>query len=196
MASLDELHCYLRWVGHSVSSKLNQRMISAILATVMILATVQPALARSPQIAADAGIRAFVDHCFSPFMTAEKAGQAFDVPDVRYDFYDLDPFSNVPPSPAAGGVSEGTDRRCEIAFDHDYSAMAAQAVVAQLAKEGITKEAAVPQSYQTSDGTALLAARMLNPRRKAVVHVGTRPGPAGIETFMFVERLLPLDEGQ
>lgn len=153
-----------------------------------------PALARAPQLAADAGIRAFVDNCFSPFMTAEKAQVVFDQPDVRYDFYDLDPFSNVAPSPALGHVTDGTDRRCEIAFDHDYSRIAAQAVVVQLAKEGITKEAAVPATYQANDGTVLLAARMLNPRRKAVVHVGKRPGPSGVETFMIVERLLPLTQ--
>ncbi|MEO9824652.1 MAG: succinyl-CoA synthetase subunit beta [Paracoccaceae bacterium] len=160
----------------------------------VVLAYAGTAHARSPQIAADAGIGAFVANCFSPFMTAEKAKSRFDQPDIRYDFYDLDPFSNVAPSPASGSVTEGTDRRCEVAFDHDYAAMAADAVVVQLTKEGITKEAAVPANYQASDGTALLAARMLNPKRKAVVHVGTRPGPSGTETFMFVERLLPLNQ--
>ena len=172
---------------------LAQTVLGAALAT---LTFGLPALARSPQVAADAGIRAFVDHCFSPFMTAEKAQDVFDQPDVRFDFYDLDPFSNVAPSPALGDVTGGTDRRCEIAFDHDYSAMAAQAVIAQLAKEGITNEADVPETYQASEDTALLAARMLNPRRKAVVHVGTRPGPSGVETFMSVERLLPLGGDQ
>ena len=162
--------------------------------TLVVLAFAGTAQARSPQIAADAGIRAFVGNCFSPFMTADKAQDVFDLPDVRYDFYDLDPFSNVPPSPALGAVTNGTDRRCEVAFDHDYAAMAADAVVVQLTKEGITKGAEVPASYQASDGTALLAARMLNPKRKAVVHVGTRPGPSGVETFMFVERLLPLTQ--
>ena len=38
-------------------------------------------------------------------------------------------------------------------------------------------------------GTSLLGARRLNPRRVAVVHTGTRPGPNGIETFLNVERL-------
>ena len=129
-------------------------------------------------------------------MTAEKAGDVFNFANIRYDFYDLDPFSNVPPSPATGRTATpGTDRRCEVSFNGDYAMEASTAVVAQLRSEGITETADVPGQYQETTGTVLLAARFLNPRRIAVVHVGTRPGASGItETFMMVERLEPLAE--
>ena len=42
--------------------------------------------------------------------------------------------------------------------------------------------------------TTLLAARKLNPRRTAIVHVGTRQTPKGTETFMLVERLVPTQD--
>ncbi|NNL18663.1 MAG: hypothetical protein HKP37_07990, partial [Boseongicola sp.] len=75
----------------------------------------------------------------------------------------------------------------------DYGVRAAEAAMTALAQEGILTEADLPQTHEgaATDGTALLAARQLNPRRIAVVHVGTRPGPDGIETFMNVERLRP-----
>ena len=55
-----------------------------------------------------------------------------------------------------------------------------------------TTEAPLPDRYRATEGTELLAARQLNPRRIAVVHAGTRPGSTGIETFVFVERLMPV----
>ena len=126
-------------------------------------------------------------------MTAGYAAEAFNFAIIRSDFYDLDPFSNVAPSPVIGrAATPGTDRRCEVSFNGDFALQASTAVVAQLASEGITKSADLPKSYEQTESTALLAARQLNPRRVAVVHVGTRPSDAGVtETFMMVERLLP-----
>ena len=136
---------------------------------------------------------AFAAHCFSPFMTAVRAEAVLAQPDVRVDFYDLDPFSRAAPSPVTGrAATVGTDRRCEVAFDGDHSALAASAAIAGLEAEGIRAEAPLPDRYSAGEGTALLGARQLNPRRIAVVHVGTRPGPNGIETFLFVERLMPI----
>ncbi len=144
------------------------------------------------QVAEDAS-EAFALNCFSPFMTAARAGEVLAGPGVRVDFYDLDPFSNAAPSPVTGRpATTGTDRRCEVAFDGDYADLAASAAIAGLETEGIRTEAPIPDRYQPNEGTALLGARQLNPRRIAVVHVGTRPGPNGIETFMFVERLMPI----
>lgn len=136
--------------------------------------------------------QAFGANCFSPFMTASRAASRLGGTGARYDFYDLDPFSNVAPSPATGrAVTPGTDRRCEVSFDGAFTEMAIEATLGALAREGIMTEAQVPASYTQTSGTALLAARQLNPARVAVVHIGTRPGPAGTETFMFVERLVP-----
>ena len=137
-------------------------------------------------------VQSFADNCFSPFLTAAKAETALRTPGVRVDFYDLDPFSSVLPSPVVGRpATPGTDRRCEIAFDGDHRAIAVKAAVEALKSEGIVSEADLPQTHTKTGGTALLAARQLNPKRIAVVHVGTRPGPSGPETFMTVERLIP-----
>ncbi|NNE87017.1 MAG: succinyl-CoA synthetase subunit beta [Silicimonas sp.] len=153
------------------------------------------AYARSPQTDARAGIQAFVANCFSPFLTGDKARDVFNYANIRYEFYDLTPFSNVDPSPVMGRpATPGTDRRCEVAFNGDYSMEASTAVFAQLRAEGITAPAEVPDTYQPTEGTMLLAARQLNPRRVAVVHVGTRARGSETETFMFVERLLPQGE--
>ncbi|MBY4894891.1 succinyl-CoA synthetase subunit beta [Rhodobacteraceae bacterium N5(2021)] len=144
-----------------------------------------------------AGSAAFAGHCFSPFMTAARAQEVLASPGVRVDFYDLDPFSRVEPSPVTGrAATPGTDRRCEVAFDGDHAELTTSAAVAGLEMEGIDNVAPVPDRYAHTDGTALLGARFLNPRRVAVVHVGTRSGPNGIETFLMVERMTPLEPVQ
>lgn len=142
---------------------------------------------------AEAASAAFAAHCFSPFMTAARAEEVLASTGARVDFYDLEPFSDVAPSPVNGRAATiGTDRRCEVAFDGEHGTLAASAAVAGLEMEGIRTEAPLPDRYSASEGTALLGARQLNPRRIAVVHVGTRPGPNGVETFLFVERLMPI----
>ena len=134
----------------------------------------------------------FAEHCFSPYMTADKAESYFASSGASYDFYDLDPFSNSDPSPATGRtVTPGTDRRCEISFPGNHADTAATKAASALEAEGITKPAGVPAGYQKDAGTTLLAARKLNPARTAVVQVGTRDAGAGTETFMLVERLVP-----
>lgn len=149
-----------------------------------------PALAGGEAGTARAAMALFAENCFSPFLTAEKARRTFALSGITYDFYDLDPFSSADPSPATGtDVTPGTDRRCEIAFSGDYAQSAAQAAADGLAQEGIETPAPTPDSYQASEGTTLLAARRLNPRRVAVVEVGTRPSGGRVETYMRVERL-------
>lgn len=132
-------------------------------------------------------LSAFAAHCFSPFLTADRAAELLP---ARHDFYDLDPFSDVPPSPGAA-VTPGTDRRCEVSFDGDRGAEAAETAIAGLRAEGIADDAPLPATHAGAalPGTTLLAARLLNPARIAVVHTGTRPGPDGVETFLSVERL-------
>ncbi|UWQ21693.1 succinyl-CoA synthetase subunit beta [Jannaschia sp. W003] len=135
---------------------------------------------------------AFAENCFSPLMTAERAEALLAPTGARVDFYDSRPFSDAPPSTTGGRApTPGTDRRCEVAFDGDHADAAVEAAVAGLLAEGIRDEAPLPRTHAAADGTALLAARYLNPSRVAVVHVGTRPGPDGTETYMQVERLAP-----
>ena len=133
----------------------------------------------------------FAQNCFSPFMTAGKAGKTFALSGTTYDFYDLAPFSSAAPSPATRPITPGTDRRCEIAFPGNHAEKAATAAAEALQNEGITTPAPLPAAYATTQTTTLLAARKLNPRRTAIVHVGTREGAQGTETFMLVERLVP-----
>ncbi|MBM2575108.1 succinyl-CoA synthetase subunit beta [Jannaschia sp. Os4] len=140
--------------------------------------------------ARDAMLGAFADHCFSPYLTAARAEAEIAATGARVDFYDLAPFSDVAPSPGAD-VTPGTDRRCEVAFDGDRGAAAAETAAAALEAEGIRADAPVPASHPALPGTTLLGARALNPSRVAVVHTGTRPGPDGVETFLSVERLTP-----
>jgi hypothetical protein len=137
---------------------------------------------------------AFAAHCFSPFLTAETAAEC--LAPGRVDFYDLRPFSGVNPvSPPMGRpVTPGTDRRCEVAFDGEHVESGMEAIVTGLTQEGILSEATVPADFPAQSGTAFIAARYLNPNRIAVVQVGTRPGPYGTETFINVERLVPLSE--
>ncbi|MEO0938184.1 MAG: succinyl-CoA synthetase subunit beta [Pseudomonadota bacterium] len=141
---------------------------------------------------ADPAVDAFAAHCFSPLMTAARAAEVFS--GLRYDFYDLDPLvaANAPSAPSGRAVTQGTDRRCELAFDGDAVALGAAAVLEALEREGITAPADVPPDFPRAAGAKVVAARFLNPRRIAVVQIGTRPGPNGIETFLNVERLEPL----
>lgn len=148
--------------------------------------------ARSIETDAGFAMRVFADHCFSPFLTASRAAKVLQTANGQYDFYDLDPFSNAAPSPATGRpATPGTDRRCEVAFLGDFATEAARTAIEALAAEGILTEAPLPPTHAAAPGTELIAARRLNPKRVAVVHVGTRPADRGVETFMNVERLTP-----
>jgi hypothetical protein len=137
---------------------------------------------------------AFAAHCFSPFLTAQTAAER--LAPARVDFYDLRPFSGTNPvsEPTGRPVTPGTDRRCEVAFDGEHVAAGTDAVRMGLEREGILAEAPVPATFPPQDGTVFIAARYLNPNRIAVVQVGTRPGPGGIETFINVERLQPSED--
>ncbi len=144
------------------------------------------------QATARAAMDLFAQHCFSPFMTADKAARAFALTGAAYDFYDLDPFSGAALSPATGrAVTPGTDRRCEITFRGEHGDAATNAALSALAAQGITDPAPLPARYVQDNDTTLLAARYLNPNRIAIVHIGTRSGSSGLETFMLVERLTP-----
>lgn len=145
----------------------------------------------TPAFAGEAALSAFAANCLSPHLTADAALDRIGRTGARFDFYDLRPFSNVPQSPAATRATPGTDRRCEVSFDGDAGAKAAETATQALAAEQITTEAPLPASHAALPGTTLLAARALNPARVAVVHTGTRPGPNGVETFLSVERLTP-----
>lgn len=143
----------------------------------------------------DAALVAFRDVCFSPFLTAATAQTAFDLPGIRAEFYDLDPFSNAAPSPVTGrAATPGTDRRCEVAFDGVRLQDAYLAVAQAVETEGLDRKVPVPSEFVAQSGAYMVDARQLNPNRIAVVQVGLRPGPNGQETFLSVERLNPLSD--
>ncbi len=177
---------------------LRQRAVPLLLALVASSALVGPTagFAGGAKATARSAIQLFANHCFSPYLTSEKARQAFALSGMAFDFYDLDPFSSVAPSPAQGApVTAGTDRRCEVSFAGNHAESAAEGAMNALAHEMIFTPAPVPPSFRSGPDTTLLAARRLNPRRVAVVHIGTREGALGLETFMSVHRLLPTTGG-
>lgn len=160
----------------------------------LVLGAAVPVLAQGAAVA-EAAAGAFADHCFSPYMTAARAEEVLASTGARVDFYDLRPFSNAEISPVTDrAATDGTDRRCEVAFDGAHVETGIAGVQRGLAQEGIRTEADVPATFPAQEGTSFIAARALNPNRIAVVQVGTRPGPAGIETFINVERLEPRTE--
>lgn len=164
------------------------------LASLLLAAATVGAPAAQANPARAAMLDAFAQNCFSPYLTADIATANIAPTGARLDFYDTLPFSNAAPSTTNGrAITPGTDRRCEVAFDGDYAEDAAQVAVAAAEAEGIRTPAALPDTHTATDSTTLLAARQLNPKRIAVVHVGTRPGPNGVETFLQVERLAPLN---
>ncbi|MEM8801766.1 MAG: succinyl-CoA synthetase subunit beta [Pseudomonadota bacterium] len=171
---------------------LTSKPVTIVFACVALALMTLSVAARSTESDARAGITAFSSHCFSPLLTATKAADVFGFANVRHDFYDLDPFSNAAPSlVTAREATPGTDRRCEVSFYGDFAADAVSAVTERLRQEGIITPADLPAPHEElrTDGTALLAARRLNPNKIAVIHVGIRPHEGSFETFLNVERL-------
>jgi hypothetical protein len=188
------MKCLIRNLAKVIRAAPSQSSVARFLGILCLsFSLAVSASAGGPKAIAVAAVDLFAENCFSPYLTASKAAKTFALSNTTYDFYDLDPFSSAAPSPAQITVTPGTDRRCEIAFPGDHARMAAAAAAEALQSEGITTPAALPAAFQPTDTTTLLAARRLNPRRVAIVHVGTRQGAQGIETFMLVERLTPTE---
>lgn len=145
---------------------------------------------------AEAVGRAFAQHCFSPYMTAQTAQDALSPSGARIDFYDLRPFSSAAPSSVTGrAATPGTDRRCEVAFDGTALETADHWVITGLTQERLlARQIDVPADFPLSPNTTKAAAVQLNPNRIAVTQIGTRLGPNGVETYMNVERMIPLSE--
>jgi len=172
---------------HRVRAWVGLHLLAMVVFLVIVASRVTAA---APDTAPDA----FAAHCFSPFLTAETA-EARLAP-ARVDFYDLRPFSsdNAVSEPMGRPATPGTDRRCEVAFDGTHVEAGIDAVLRGLDREGIDAEAEVPADFPAQPGARFVAARYLNPARIAVVQVGTRPGPNGVETFINVERLVPSED--
>lgn len=162
--------------------------IRVIAATTLLALSAQTAVANPNR-----AMQAFADNCFRPTMTAERAETVLAHAGTRFDFYDLDPFvrSNAPSPALKRAVTPNTDRRCEVSFDGIATDAAAKAATRGLRQEGIRKSAPIPPTYSNINGATFVGARQLNPRRVAVVIVGTRTGPNGVETYLTVERLRP-----
>ncbi len=159
--------------------------------SVIFCTAIMPVLGAGQSHASDAAMSAFAENCFRPTMTAARAESRLGNDGARYDFYDLDPFTSAAPSPATvRAATPGTDRRCEVSFDGAETDAAIAAVAAGLEAERIRTPADVPANFEQIPGAAFIGARRLNPRKIAVVQVGTRPGPNGTETYLNVERLV------
>ena len=145
---------------------------------------------------ADVVGQAFADHCFSPYLTEQKAQDTLKPSGARVDFYDLRPFSSAAPSPVTGrAATPGTDRRCEVAFDGTALQNARDWIIIGLTQERLLdRQIDVPAEFPLSPHTTHAAAVQLNPNRIAVTQIGIRPGPNGVETYLSVERLTPLNE--
>ena len=170
-------------------------MHAALAAAVLSLTALWGAgSAVAAQDAASVG-KAFADHCFSPYLTAETAQTNLASSGARVDFYDLRPFSFVAPSLVSGRpATSGTDRRCEVAYDGGDPQPAIAWITKGLKQEGLFgKQVAVPPKFPRQKGIAMIAAAQLNTNRIAVVQAGVRDGPNGSEIYLNVERLTPLD---
>lgn len=167
------------------------RALPAICLTALVAAGSAMADARTTAVA-----QAFADHCFNPRLTAQTAQAGLGPSGARIDFYDLRPFSSVPPSqPTVRPQTPGTDRRCEVASDGYHFEIAQHWVDIGLDREGLLhKNTDVPANFPIQSGTTAISAVQLNPNRIAVIQIGLRKGPNGNETFINVERLVPLDE--
>lgn len=170
-------------------------MNAAFATTLCLTASLAAGSAVAAQDAASVG-KAFADHCFSPHLTAETAQTNMAHSGARIDFYDLRPFSAKTPSPVTGSTqTPGTDRRCEVAFDSSDTTTATQWLKTGLKQEGLlNKKTTVPADFTRQEGVTFIAAAQLNPNRIAVVQVGVRGATSNPETFINVERLIPLDE--
>ncbi|MGB5864990.1 MAG: succinyl-CoA synthetase subunit beta [Sulfitobacter sp.] len=164
--------------------------------TATALLTLTASLAAGTAVADAATVsKAFADHCFSPYLTVQTAAEALEPSGARVDFYDLRPFSSTAPSPVTGApITAGTDRRCEVSFDGADTDTASFWLTKGLAREGLSDDAVpVPEKFPAQSGTVIIAAAQLNPKRIAVVQIGLREGPQGPETFLSIERLIPLE---
>jgi hypothetical protein len=169
---------------------------AAFASSLCLVATLAGGNAVAAQDAATVA-RAFADHCFNPRLTAATAQETLGPSGARIDFYDLDPFTDAAPSPVTGrALTQGTDRRCEVAFYGFDPQIAMEWVLTGLAQEGLTDKAAkVPESFPLLQGNIFMAAAQLNPTRIAVVQMGIRETAQGKqETYMSVERLTPQNE--
>lgn len=151
--------------------------------------------AQTPNVA-DLAQSAFASVCTNPGQTAavvdarmraHVAGRGGNGLPFAVDFYDT----------TLGDVSDtitpGTNRRCEVAFSGNHTDDATQTLLTAMQGPPVFGTITdMPDGFTATDGTHFIQARLLNARgTRAVVHVGTRTGPQGLETFINVERLAP-----
>ncbi len=154
-----------------------------------------PVQAEVPTVAALAQ-SAFAAVCTNPFQTAatveqrmrnhvaDQGGEGLPFTLTFYDTTLEDTGADVMPS---------TDRRCEVAFPGDHTADATQTLLTAMQGPPVFGTVIdMPNGFAATETTHFIQARLLNARgTRAVVHVGTREGPQGQETFINVERLPP-----
>jgi len=120
-------------------------------------------------------------------MTAHVVAQNGSGLPFTVDFYD----TTLEATGAA--ITPGTNRRCAVSWPGNDTAAAVQTLLTAMQGPPVFGTPTdMPEGFAAKDGTAFIQARLLNARgTRAVVHVGTRTGARGLETFINVERLPP-----
>jgi hypothetical protein len=131
-------------------------------------------------------IAAFNTWCFKAGQTETqaRANMNADTAPFTLTFWD----DSLEPRPA--DAPTGIERRCEVSFDGDHTTSAIAAMRAQMTTPPVFgTKIPLPDTHQSTIGTALIEGRELLRGRVAVVHVGTRSATSGTTTFMAVDRL-------
>ena len=146
---------------------------------VLLLGAVSPA-------SANPAITAFNTWCFKAGQTEAqaRANMKADTAPFTLTFWD----DSLEPRPA--DAPDGIERRCEVAFDGNFTSAAVKAVRHQMAAPPVFgTPIPLPATHQPTPGTALIEGRELLRGRVAVVHIGTRNTNGALITFMAVDRL-------
>lgn len=171
----------------------------AAMALFIVLAAsrVSAAGAMTEDQVADLAMGAFADTCTIRGMTAERAearmldyvaenggmGLPFEL-----EFYDI----TIEPTDLP--VTAGTDRRCAVRFPGNHARDASMALIQMMERPPVFGVSIpTPITHSAMHGTFFIEGRQLNPNVAAVVHVGLSETDQGeVETFVYVERLLPV----
>lgn len=133
-------------------------------------------------------ITAFTAYCFKAGQTPDQARANMErlvgapLP-FELTFWD----TTLAAEPEAPDLIE---RRCQVAWPGDHTQTAIAALRDKMAEPPVFgTPIALPATHRPIPGTALIEGRELLRGRVAVVHVGTRNGAKGNETFIAVDRL-------
>ena len=143
---------------------------------------------------AETAIGAFAKICTQPRQKLSRIMKRMErhASEAGYDNLPFEVvFYDTTLEPAQFNVTPGTNRKCQVRFDGNHTALAVPAVLEFIENARFGFESTIPPTHQNARvaGTKLFLARRLQSGPKAVLHVGTANGPLGVQTFIDVERL-------